>query len=100
MKTIAAGLLVVPFLVPLVSSPAAAQANRPWCAQYYGFGGATNCGFTSYQQCMIDGGTGHRRLVRAQSALSGVPVLPPAPLALRRPARIGVRSCACALPMR
>ena len=58
MKTVAAGLLVVPFLLPLVSSPAAAQANRPWCAQYYGFGGATNCGFTSYQQCMMTAGPG------------------------------------------
>ena len=58
MKTVAAGLLVVPFLLPLVSSPAAAQANRPWCAQYYGFGGATNCGSTSYQQCMMTAGPG------------------------------------------
>ena len=47
MKTVAAGLLVVPFLLALVTSPAAAQANRPGCSQYYGFGGATNCGFTS-----------------------------------------------------
>ena len=29
-----------------------AQAqNYPWCAQYSGLGG-TNCGFTSFQQCM------------------------------------------------
>jgi hypothetical protein len=33
MKTITAGLLVVPLLIALNASPAA-QANRPWCAQY------------------------------------------------------------------
>jgi hypothetical protein len=58
MKTIAAGLLVVPLLIALNASPAAAQSNRPWCAQYYGRGGATNCGFTSYQQCMMTAGPG------------------------------------------
>lgn len=33
----------------------AAQAqNYPWCAQYSGgaLGGATNCGFVSFQQCL------------------------------------------------
>ena len=59
MKTILVGLLVVPLLLSLDPSPAAAQANRPWCAQYYGsFGGGTNCGFTSYQQCMMTAGPG------------------------------------------
>ncbi len=31
-----------------------AQAqNYPWCAQYNGGGGgATNCGFTTFQQCL------------------------------------------------
>jgi Protein of unknown function (DUF3551) len=24
----------------------------PWCAQYSGAGGGTNCGFYSFQQCM------------------------------------------------
>ena len=29
--------------------------NYPWCAQYSGSaGGATNCGFSTYQQCMAD----------------------------------------------
>ncbi len=34
-------------------SPAQAQ-NYPWCAEYGGgdMGGATNCGFTTYEQCM------------------------------------------------
>ncbi len=33
--------------------PAQAQ-NYPWCAEYGGgdMGGATNCGFTTYEQCM------------------------------------------------
>ena len=33
-----------------IGTPAQAQ-NYPWCAQYSGLGG-TNCGFTSFQQCM------------------------------------------------
>jgi hypothetical protein len=29
--------------------------NYPWCAQYSdGGGGAMNCGFSTYQQCMAD----------------------------------------------
>ena len=36
-----------------VAKRAEAQ-NYPWCAQYSGGGGATNCGFTSFQQCMAD----------------------------------------------
>jgi uncharacterized protein DUF3551 len=36
------------------ASPAQAQIYYPWCAVYSGGrgGGATNCGFTSFQQCM------------------------------------------------
>ena len=33
-----------------IGTPAQAQ-NYPWCAQYSGLGG-TNCGFTTFQQCM------------------------------------------------
>jgi len=32
---------------------AAAEIYRPWCAQYTGRGAARNCGFTSYEQCML-----------------------------------------------
>ncbi len=32
-------------------TPAEAQ-NYPWCAYYSGRAGGTNCGFTSYEQCM------------------------------------------------
>jgi len=33
---------------------AAKAQNYPWCAQYTGggFGGAMNCGFVSFQQCL------------------------------------------------
>jgi hypothetical protein len=37
------------------SAPAQAQVDiiYPWCAQYGGrSGGGTNCGFTTYAQCM------------------------------------------------
>jgi hypothetical protein len=36
-----------------VSTPAQAQ-NYPWCAQYGGgdTGGGTNCGFTTFEQCL------------------------------------------------
>ena len=37
-----------------VTTPAEAEIYRPWCAQYYVFGGGgTNCGFISYEQCMM-----------------------------------------------
>jgi hypothetical protein len=49
-------LLAVAVLAALIGTfPAAGQTNvcRPWCVIYTGgvLGGATNCGFTSYQQC-------------------------------------------------
>ncbi len=35
------------------STPAEAQ-NYPWCAEYSGsMGGAMNCGFVSFEQCMM-----------------------------------------------
>jgi hypothetical protein len=41
------------------STPSVAEIYRPWCAQYYGFGGgSSNCGFTSYAQCMQTAGPG------------------------------------------
>jgi hypothetical protein len=33
--------------------PSYAEIYRPWCAQYFGRGSSTNCGFTSYEQCMM-----------------------------------------------
>jgi hypothetical protein len=35
----------------LIGSPAMAQ-NYPWCAYWHGTGGARNCGFVSFEQCM------------------------------------------------
>jgi len=35
-----------------LEKPAAAQ-NSQWCAYYdFAFGGATNCGFSTFQQCL------------------------------------------------
>jgi hypothetical protein len=37
----------------LVHSSVQARADGPWCAYYTGkSGGASNCGFYSYEQCM------------------------------------------------
>ncbi len=45
-------LLLVPIAIAANATVAKAQ-NYPWCAQYAGRGGgAMNCGFTSFAQCM------------------------------------------------
>ena len=46
--------LLLGFFVAAAAMGRRAQAqNYPWCAQYAGAGGgATNCGFVSYAQCM------------------------------------------------
>jgi Protein of unknown function (DUF3551) len=36
-----------------VSGTAAHAQNYPWCAYYSGKGGGTNCGFTTFQQCLL-----------------------------------------------
>lgn len=37
----------------LATATAAQAQNYPWCAQYSGnMGGAMNCGFSSFDQCM------------------------------------------------
>ena len=48
-------LLVLCSLALFDIRPAASEIYRPWCAQYYGRGGdgARNCGFVSYEQCMM-----------------------------------------------
>jgi Protein of unknown function (DUF3551) len=48
MPTVA--VVSVLFAVLLLGNDAAYAA--PWCAQYSGMGGGTNCGFYSFQQCM------------------------------------------------
>jgi hypothetical protein len=32
----------------------AKAADWPWCAEYTGEGGASNCGFASWQQCQLN----------------------------------------------
>ena len=53
---LAAILFVAPAAIAaLGAAPVAAEIYRPWCAQYTTGGedgGATNCGFTSWEQCM------------------------------------------------
>ena len=45
------GAIAAPAL--LASSPARANIEYPWCAAYGGdMGGASNCGFTTWEQCM------------------------------------------------
>ena len=46
-------LIIVGAFVAIVciEKPAEAQ-SYPWCANYNRDGGATNCGFSTYQQCM------------------------------------------------
>jgi hypothetical protein len=45
--------LIVAALAPVDATPASAQTAycRPWCVHYGIRGGATNCGFISYEQC-------------------------------------------------
>jgi Protein of unknown function (DUF3551) len=55
MIRVALVLLAVAALSPLDGRPAAAEIYRPWCAQYSSSSGdnGTNCGFISYEQCMM-----------------------------------------------
>jgi len=52
MKTVLC-LLGALIVTTAIGTPAHAQ-NYPWCALYSGraLGGATNCGFTTFQQCL------------------------------------------------
>jgi hypothetical protein len=52
MIRVASVLLASCALITIASHSASAEIYRPWCAQYTSRGGSTNCGFTSYQQCM------------------------------------------------
>jgi Protein of unknown function (DUF3551) len=51
----AGAVLILSSLTVLDARPAASEIYRPWCAQYYSSSGngATNCGFVSYEQCMM-----------------------------------------------
>ena len=59
---LALSALVAIDLVTIDVRQAAAETYRPWCVQYTGrSGGSTNCGFTSFEQCMLTarGAGGH-----------------------------------------
>jgi hypothetical protein len=46
-------LLMLGISVYLVGIGTRAKAqNYPWCAYYSGYGGGTNCGFITFEQCM------------------------------------------------
>jgi len=52
MKTILSAIAILAAMSVL--STAVQAQNYPWCAQYSGraLGGAMNCGFVSFQQCL------------------------------------------------
>jgi hypothetical protein len=59
MKHAAYTLLALAALAAIDARSSNAEIYRPWCAVYQGSGrGATNCGFTSFQQCMMTAGPG------------------------------------------
>jgi len=43
--------VALPLILAIQAEEAAAQ-NYPWCAQYRVQGGARNCGFVTFEQCM------------------------------------------------
>jgi hypothetical protein len=46
--------LALGVVTPLVAgSETAAAQNYPWCAYYGGDFGGENCGFSTYEQCMV-----------------------------------------------
>jgi hypothetical protein len=60
MKTVCGVAILLAFSSLLDVRPSYAEIYRPWCAVYSSSrgGGARNCGFTSFQQCMMTAGPG------------------------------------------
>jgi hypothetical protein len=59
MKTVCVALSVLASSSLLDVRSSYAEIYRPWCAVYQGErSGARNCGFTSFQQCMMTAGPG------------------------------------------
>jgi Protein of unknown function (DUF3551) len=50
MVRFALAFLAVAALVMIDTGHAVAETYRPWCADY---GGSTNCGFSSWEQCRM-----------------------------------------------
>jgi Protein of unknown function (DUF3551) len=45
-------LLLGAYVAAVAGGTRAEAQNYPWCAIYSGRAGGTNCGFTTFQQCM------------------------------------------------
>ena len=53
MKNATLALFALAFLSAMsATTPARAEVQYPWCAQYRNAIGATNCGFVTYKQCL------------------------------------------------
>jgi hypothetical protein len=51
---VALAVVVAAAAISSFAEPAAAAIEYPWCVQYSGRGGGgRNCGFVSYDQCMM-----------------------------------------------
>lgn len=76
------GLAAVAAAFALDAVPNTAQAYPvyPWCANYGGRGGATNCGFSTFQQCMQavsgTGGMCTQNTFYGAPGYGGTPVVP------------------------
>ncbi len=48
-------VLTLAAVAPIGATSSHAETYRPWCVQYGGGGrgGGTNCGFISFEQCMM-----------------------------------------------
>ena len=77
MKAVCAAVIVLACSSLLEVRPSYAEIYRPWCAVYQvNRDGGTNCGFVSYQQCMMTAGPGTgASCVRAVSPHAG-PAVP------------------------
>jgi Protein of unknown function (DUF3551) len=65
-------LFILGVFAVIVSIEKPAEARRgAWCANYNMGGGATNCGFATFQQCMaaVSGVGGTQPVLVAQSAI-------------------------------
>jgi len=68
MRTMTIVLIALATLSVLGRAARAEYVGGSWCAFYAGRGGASNCGFYSFDQCMA-ALSGKWRLLRAQSVV-------------------------------
>jgi hypothetical protein len=50
-KTIVAALVMIPAVLTQTPASALPSDPYPWCAEYSGGMGSTNCGFLTFEQC-------------------------------------------------